>query len=58
MKREEINLLLRITLELDKIIPTLDKIQSSFDDNDLEKIALSTLLYLSEEKILDEVFPN
>lgn len=56
-KKEHSNkeLLLKTTLELENIVVILDKIHSGFDDNDLDKIALSALLFFSEKKIIDRL---
>lgn len=56
-KKENLSkeLLLESVLELENIMVTLDKTHSGFDDNDLDKIALSTLLFFSEKRILDRL---
>lgn len=56
-KEKNINteLLLEMVLEIDNIMMTLDKIRSDFNNDDINKLALSNLLFLSEKRVSDRL---
>lgn len=54
-KRINQELLLEIFIEIDNFITTLNKIKNNANNNDIKKLALSILLFLSEKQILERL---
>jgi len=53
MKNKNIEELKKCFIELDNIVPTIDKIGSGFEEP--ERTALALLLYFKNEKVLDKL---